>query len=153
MQARSEWRVRLVALTLLIMTIAAGCGASDADEDGTERDVRAAYAAVGKEFRAGDERGVCSHMSRGAARHVGLLGHGTPTTCQRDIRKLLKWIDFKGAEPPTGQVTAVEVDGDKASVTTKVSSYASSELPFVVEDGRWKLDNFFNITGPIPADF
>jgi cytochrome c551/c552 len=147
--ARMEFgkRTKTTAFAVAIAVVAAtgGCGDDDADH------VAAAFADIQARFAAQDARGVCSRITRRAQYQAGALGHAQPTTCERDVHDLFRWIAIQSPSK-SPKAVAVAVDGDYATVATALTSDAASDVPFVKQDGRWKLDSFFAISGPPPRD-
>lgn len=140
-------------MALAAALAAPGCGGdkgSDADE---AKRVRTVFVELQSRFAAKDSKGVCARISRAAKEQVGSLGHARPTTCVRDVRQLFKWIKAggggRGAKP---RAMRVAMDGDTATVTAQLSENARAPVRFVEEDGEWKLDSFFAITGPPAPD-
>lgn len=145
---RARWMGSATALALAFA--GPGCGGDDGND---EQSVRAAYTQLQGRFEARDSKGVCARISKAAKEQVGSLGHASPTTCARDVRQLFKWIKAdpatRGSRP---KVVRVAMDGNKATVTARLSENATAPVRFVDEDGDWKLDSFFSITGPPPPD-
>jgi hypothetical protein len=141
-------------MALAVAVTAPGCGGGDGPSDAEEsKRVRAAYSELQSRFAAKDSAGVCARISRSAKEQVGSLGHAQPTTCVRDVRQLFKWIKTGGAgSAAKPQAMRVAMDGETATVTAKLSENARAPVRFVEEDGEWKLDSFFAITGPPAPD-
>lgn len=137
------------AAALIAVVAGQGCGGGT-DGEAEEKQVRSAYAQLQARFEAKDTSGVCARISRKAKRQVGSMAHTQPTTCQRDVRQLFKWIKTDATARP--KLLRVTVDGDKATVRTRLSESSTGRIPFVEEDDKWKLDNFFGITGPPSPD-
>jgi hypothetical protein len=139
-----------LATGLTLVLAAPGCG-GDSNDD--EKRIRTAYTQLQGRFEARDSKGVCDRISEGARKQVGSLGHATPTTCVTDVRQLFKWIKPAGtSKAARPKVMAVAMDGEKATVTAGLGGDAHGKVRFVEEDGQWKLDSFFSITGPPPPD-
>lgn len=144
-------RTRIGLATALVSVLALpGCGGDDENE---EKRLRTAYAQLQDRFEARDSKGVCARISKAAREQVGSLGHAQPTTCARDVRQLFKGIEAEQAKPVAQpKAMSIAVDGDRATVTARLSENARGRVRFVEEDGEWKLDSFFGITGPPPPD-
>lgn len=143
------------ALAALALTIGwAGCGGDDQQAEEAQKHVRTAYAELQSRFEARDAQGVCARISAAAKQQVGTLGHAQPTTCVRDIRQLFKWMkkDDAASAEARPRLVSVAVDDDGATATARLGANATGRIPFVDEDGKWKLDNFFGITAPPSAD-
>jgi hypothetical protein len=147
-------RAGLVAAVALAVAIAGpGCGGSRDDDSRDEaKRIRVAYTQLQTRFAAKDSEGVCARISKAAKEQVGSLGHARPTTCARDVRQLFKWIKPGGGASAQPKATNVAMDGDTATVTARLGDNASAPVRFVEEDGEWKLDSFFAITGPPAPD-
>ena len=143
-------RVGAGIAVLVISCLALGAGGCGAERD--ERDeraaVRSAYEQIQRSFAKHDRRAVCAAISRKARRQVGFLGHEKPTLCRFDVGDLFKWIDSSGAR----RALNVTVMGDTATVTYRLDAKTRGRIPFVREDGSWKLDNFFSTTAPPAPD-
>lgn len=135
-----------------VVAAATGCGGGEGNGDADEQ-VRTVYAQLQSRFEARDSDGVCARISKAAKEQIGSFGHAQPTTCVRDVRQLFKWIKL---ERPGGEAAPrlvdVAVEGDEAMATARLTPGADGRVPFVKEDGEWKLDNFFGITAPPPPD-
>lgn len=137
---------------MLAMALAApGCGGDGSQDD--EKRVRISYKQLQTRFEARDSHGVCARISKAAREQVGSLGHAQPTTCPRDVRQLFKWVK-KDDDGRTGRPKLIDVaiDGGTATVTAGLTDDTRGRVRFVEEDGEWKLDSFFGITGPPPPD-
>ena len=141
-------------MALAVVLAAPGCGGGDGASDADEaKRVRTSYAELQSRFAAKDSSGVCARLSRAAKEQVGSMGHAQPTTCVRDVRQLFKWIKSGGTGGVSRPaVTRVAIEGDTATVTARLSDNASGPVRFVEEDGEWKLDSFFAISGPPAPD-
>jgi hypothetical protein len=96
-------------------------------------------------FEADDDAGVCALMSKSAADQAGNVGHKSPTTCARDVRRVFGMIESGGGwldgEKP--RVVSIE-EGDVASATVEMDGWRG-QVPFVKEGGGWKLASFFGM--------
>lgn len=134
------------------IAVGAGCGGGEENGD-ADKQVRAVYAQLQSRFEARDSDGVCARISKAAKVQIGSFGHAQPTTCVRDVRQLFKWIKRERPGGPTApRLVGVAVEGDEAMATARLTPGAEGQVPFVKEDGKWKLDNFFGITAPPPPD-
>jgi hypothetical protein len=52
----------------------------------------------------------------------------------------------------TVQAASVEVDGDRATMLAADESGWRVRVPFANEDGEWRIDDFFGVSGPPPAE-
>jgi hypothetical protein len=147
-------RIRVSALVVSATLVGAGGGCGDGEQSGDAgKQVRAAYAQLQSRFDARDARGVCARITEAAKVQIGSFGHAQPTTCVSDVRQLFKWIKPGRAESTTApRLVKVTVKDEKATATARLTSDADGRIPFVKEDGEWKLDNFFGITAPPPPD-
>lgn len=141
------------AIALAVSLSGAACGGDDgASDDEQAKRVRTVYGELQGRFAAKDSQGVCARLSKAAREQVGSLGHAQPTTCVRDVRQLFKWIEGGGGSAAKPQPMRVAIDGDTATVTARLTDSARAPVRFVEEDGEWKLDSFFAITGPPAPD-
>jgi hypothetical protein len=144
-------RGALGALLLVVTVGAPACGDDDRDAG---KAVRASLTAVVRDFAAGDFDAVCRRMSASAKRHVGVIGHGSPTACRRDIAIVVRSVgngQRRRLEQP--MVERVEFDGQRAAAVALLGKdRVPTRIPFVEEEGRWKIDNFFGISAFPPRD-
>ena len=122
----------LLALSLITTGCGSDAGAADADAD-AERAVREAAARYAEIERAGDPRTICKESyAEELKRQFKLLGY----SCEQFI---------SGDDPDpkyTLTVDAIGFNGDRALATGRVVEHGKREqeqLPFVREDGEWKL--------------
>lgn len=140
-------KVVAVCIAALVVPIA-GCGDGDGgDDEPAARAVRAAYATMAADFARGDLAALCRRMSASAKRHVGVIGHGRPTRCERDVRMVVRAVRAgeRRAVAPPPRLVRVEVDGDRAYATASFAGRSPTTFPFVREAGRWRIDNLFGI--------
>jgi hypothetical protein len=131
-------------LAALVLGSAAGCGS---EEEPPPPEPRHALTQVvhrlQDRFEAEDVEGICALMARRAQTQAGKVAHATPTTCAKDVRKVLGMIDKGGgwldADKP--RVAAVR-EGADPTATLAVGDWRG-EVPFVREDGEWRLAGFF----------
>lgn len=147
--------LRAVPLVVLLVASAIGavaCGNGDA-ERADRQSIRTTLAEVVDDFADGDLDAVCAQMSASAKRHVGVIGHGTPTRCQRDLALLVKSVGARQRQalaPP--RVARVELDGGRGTAIVLLGRGTPTRIPFAEEDGKWKIDNFFGISAFPPKD-
>jgi hypothetical protein len=150
-------RLASCAAVALVALGAPACGGeSDAEQ------ISALIGNLQEDFAAERVGAVCAALGERPKIQIGTIGHETrPTTCERDLRKLLGGIDytaFSRGEPvpdlrrnPKPEVVEVEVSGDSAMAHLSLEG-KPLEAPFVKEDGEWKLDDFWIVTGPVRRD-
>lgn len=107
--------------------------------------VTAAIERLQRAFVANDYEGVCTGITRAAARQAGEAGHGDPTTCERDLRRLFEMIRDGGGMRHAGKprVIDVEVDGGEAVATVALDRRWQARVPLTREAGRWRLSGMF----------
>jgi hypothetical protein len=103
-------------------------------------------------FIAGRENQVCARMTKAARTQAGEMGHGDPTTCPRDVRRVVGMIGKGGGWRNEGKprVDEVEVAGDRATATIALDDGWRADIPFTKDARRWKLAGFFG-TSPAHA--
>lgn len=145
-----RWSIVVAALAA---TFVVGCGENDAER------VAAKIEALQTDLAAGDVAAVCANLAARPQRQIGSVGHDRrPTTCERDLRAFVKQLrtgaELTGAEPfdprrlRRPQLVRVDVDGDRALARMRLDGQPL-DVPFVEEEGRWKLDDLFVVTGPV----
>jgi hypothetical protein len=140
---RGSFRASLAALALASTV---GCGS---DEQPPPPEPRHALTQVvhrlQDRFEAKDVDGICALMARRAEIAAGKVAHGTPTTCRRDVRKVLGMIEKGGGwlDDDAPWVAAVR-EGADPTATVSVGDWRG-EIPFVREAGEWKLAGFFGM--------
>jgi len=145
-----QTKIILVAVSLAVTIPVTGCGSSSASDPEA---VRAAFDDLAADLAAGDVDGACEAMTRSAARHVGTMGHNEPWGCRYNVREFLEQLGADAPESPyTPKAVSVSIEGDRATVVAKANGEWKVRLPFVREDGDWKADKLFGISGPVPMD-
>jgi hypothetical protein len=142
-------RLPVTAAFLCLALGIASCGGDGRSADAEA--VRAAFVELRRDFAADDLDGVCVRISRAAKRQVGSIGHKRPRQCWVDVGEFADSLG-KGDRGGRPKIVAVEVDGDRASVMAVLGKESRSKVPFVKEDGDWKLDSFYGNTAPPPKD-
>ena len=150
----------------LLVTIAIACASSFVscgDDPQTEEDrVRAAVDALHEDLAEARLAEVCAAMTRRPQRQIGSVGHDRePTGCGRDLGALLQSTraatrasdgavsGLSRAERP--EVMDVELDGaGRLATVTMALGGGEYSVPFVKQDGEWRLDDFFGADGPPP---
>ncbi|HEX2161333.1 MAG TPA: hypothetical protein VHF88_05870 [Thermoleophilaceae bacterium] len=148
---------RSYRLTLLLVVTCAGAGVlascgggSGADED----EIRTTVRELQRAFVADQPGRVCGLLSRAARKHIRAMGHDlnpeASPPCDLDlymftegIRKSPTWRE-RSRRP----IDDIEIDGDRATAAVAFEDGRTAGLPFVREDGRWRVDALF---GAIPA--
>lgn len=158
---------RLAVLAALLALVAGGCGGSD-DGDGAdasaanggdgssgveraaseggpattaeqasgpEAEIRALYAELVENVYAGDMRAACAALTESARRR--LSGGGS---CPAAMRSRL---DPKTLSKNRPSIVGLEVRGSKAVAQAKTKNSNKYAVPFVREDGEWKIDGGF----------
>jgi hypothetical protein len=140
-------RRSLLAAGLALALAGGACGEQDDPEriGATYDDLRAAVAER-------DAGAVCDLLGPRARRQVRGIGHLLQFDCAPAVEPLLQTLTADGGSPAIaregevvdvemriGAVVEIAVDGERLRV------------PFVVEDGEWKLDSFYG-RSPRPGD-
>lgn len=142
----SSLRRGALAIALVAACIAAvGCGSDDSsaqDELSADRAaVRAVYDKMRTALREGDATTACSLMVARTQQEFAKLGEAAGGTCEAGFTALLERADER---PPTPELVAIEVDGDKAVVTARTrTSDRLQRAPLVRERDRWVVSNWF----------
>jgi hypothetical protein len=107
--------------------------------------VTAAINRLQRAFSDDDYAGLCTEMTPAAARSAGEAAHGQATTCELDVRRLIRLIRKGGGWRHAGapRVTNVEVDGSTATATVALDRRWEARVPLTRTDGRWRLSGFF----------
>jgi hypothetical protein len=112
------------------------------------RSASAALRGMQRAFAASEYARLCAGMTRAAARQAGEAGHGTPTKCPRDVRRLLTMLREGGglreASPP--RTIGVERDGSGVTATVARDRPWKARVPLTREGGDWLLSGFFGAT-------
>jgi hypothetical protein len=152
----AEWR-RLVVAGVVVATLAAGgvgCGGSDDDDAAAggsdEEAVTAVLDEMGARFGEEDYAGACELMTREAraqlsasAAQLGVTGGDSPVAGCDEVFAASAGQGklFEDLDP---EVTAVEVDGDRATVTADQSHDAKpAQAQLLREGGEWKVVTYF----------
>ena len=142
----------LIRLGLVAAGIAAALGVAGCSDDGEERppESRHPAAAAVRElqaaFAARDMARICEQMTPTAQRQAGEVAHGTPTTCEKDLRRAFRIIDEGGwGESGEPIVTRAVVDGPRATATVEHDEGWRANVELMRIDGVWKLAGFFGV--------
>jgi hypothetical protein len=153
--ARGALTLTAVLVTTLVM---ASCGGEDDSSDGggepaailpepgPERAVANALRDLHRAYADRDMRAICARMSRTAHRQAGSAAHNLPEAdCLPNLRNGMGAIREGGglAGGEDLRVVAVRVSGDSATATLAGDVSEAIDVPFVREDGRWRIDTFF----------
>jgi hypothetical protein len=123
-----------------------GCGKDDAG------DIERMVTQLRSSYLKRDYRAVCSHLTRRTQREIGLIGHLSPTTCEKDMvlrlsSDVLSRRDL--IEPP---LHGLDVDGSQATAQATVGAAEPIAVRFAREEGAWKLASLFGaITREAPV--
>lgn len=169
MRNSSNRLVRPIVLAAAVAAALAGasCGGGD-DDESADRDsaaaaksralvadppnpitesphpVTSAVKALRRAFLANDIEGICARMTDAAKREAGSAGHGTPTSCPRDVRRFFGMIDDGSGWRHRGEprMTGLTLDGKQATAVLALGQRLVN-VPFTKEDGKWHLNGFF----------
>jgi hypothetical protein len=149
----------MVAAGVLAL-VAGACGGGSERTDAEQIDE--AMATLQEDLADGNVEGVCAALGPKPRYQLGTIGHDRrPTTCERDLRDYVAGIEQAalisqrpvprlGAGPHPA-VVRVEVSGNRATAVTTLEG-DRLDIPFVREDGAWKLGDLFVVTGPVRRD-
>jgi ketosteroid isomerase-like protein len=133
------------AVALAASLLAGACGSDPAND---RKEIRGTIEALQKAFARGDLAAACDAMTPDAHVHVGEAAHDAPKTCEKDIRMIYRGIRKAGLPDSAPRVTAVAVDGDRATARVVLGGGTSLAVPVAREDGEWKVDALY---GDIPG--
>ena len=95
-------------------------------------------------YLEGRSDAVCARMTDEAKLQAGSMAHGTPTDCETDVERAFRlfdipqsWLDVENPEVTFAQ------ESEKNGVIVELPGRQRGWIPFVKEDGKWKIDNFF----------
>ncbi len=113
----------------------------------------AAIDVLQRAFVERDYAQICRGITNEAAKDAGNAGHGDPTTCPRDVRRLLGMIHDGGGIRHEGKprVVDVEASGSKAVVTVALDRRWQARVPMSKVEGSWRLSGFFG-TSTVDAE-
>jgi len=128
----------IVVATIVSAVVAApGCGGDE------RREVQRALLDLRLDYLAERYGEACDHLTRGAQREVGSIGHVVPTTCPRDMAEHMSARVVSAADMAGPRVRSVEVDGDAARADAVAGDGTPLRLALAREDGAWKLARVF----------
>jgi hypothetical protein len=134
----SAWAAA-VAMTAATSALAACGGESEQDR------VRAAVLDLQRAYADDQPRRACLLLTFDAQREAGDAAHGRAGLCPGDVRRA--WGYLRGSTPAAyataPPVTAVAVDGDRATATIAPARGMRADVPLRREDGSWRVDSFF----------
>jgi hypothetical protein len=126
-----------------------GCGSGSSSDKPVEvtttgKSVAVALTELQNAFAADDVKSICVLMTRAAQVDVGHTGHKQPTTCARDMKRLIGMIDggggWKDSEPP--KLVRVRGAGHRRIATIRDGDGWRADVPFAKDAGKWKLAAF-----------
>lgn len=125
------------------MVPAAGCGddgggsgSGPASATGDEASIRKLFKDFEAAYQAGDGERACRMLTAAArAEAAGLRGDGQ--TCQQSVARI--GATMGDIEQQPSKILSVRVDGDRATASISDAGRPPVELPFVREDGGWKI--------------
>jgi hypothetical protein len=147
----------LLLAALLLVTGIIGCGgsgdggavASDVSDDGERDRVAAAFADVRTSVEDRAPARICAGLGARARDQLNHLGHGE-NGCAKGVEMMLAGLARQagGTGMQSSSISDVDV---KLSAVAKIDVGGRTiKLPFVAEDGEWKLDSFYGIS-PRPS--
>jgi hypothetical protein len=130
-----------------------GCGGEGSASDPQPRHpITAVVEELQASFADRDVARICRLMTRAGAVEAGNVAHSTPTTCEKDVKKVFGMIDKGGGwlDAGTPRVAAVEEDGDKATAVLDIDGWRAT-VPFERDDGDWKIASFIGMGAELLA--
>jgi hypothetical protein len=138
-------RVAVAALAVVVLLWVAGCGGTSGDGAPLGSSVAGAIEGLQSAFADEDMKGICALMTRAAQRQAGNIAHKNPTTCVRDVERVIGMIDrhggWEGSESP--RVTGVVGGGDRRIATLEAKDGWRADVPFEKRGAKWKVHAFF----------
>jgi len=148
--ARAVGRKTIVAAIAVaaITALATGCGG---DGGSDEDQIRTAVEDVQQAFADNDLEAACDRMTKAAQQHVGSIGHDPPAGCVKDLQAFAGFLKKGRTGAPNAHpaVTAVDIQGDRATARLRLGDAPPSEIPLRKDDGQWKLNALW---GDLPAE-
>lgn len=142
-------RIAAYGIAALAASALVGCG-DDAPQKVTTtgKSPRRALLEVQRAFAQRDLKSMCVLLTRSAREEVGKTAHNSPTTCLRDLDRLIGMIDsidgWDDSEPP--RFVREVGDGTRREVTVRTDDGWEATLPFAKEAGKWRLAAFVGTT-------
>jgi hypothetical protein len=99
-----------------------------------EAQIRTAHEEFIKAFYSKDAESICSLLSRKGQRQW----RKNAKTCEEGVKQFFGSIQGLGERKP--KVIGVRVDGSRALARTQVKGSDVYPVPFIKEDGEWKID-------------
>ena len=150
---------RLVAgLSALVLAAIAlgGCGESSSDPGaperpavqptapGDENDIVRIFDRWQAAFIAGDSEAVCAKLARPGKEEVAKLDQLMPNiaegaSCEQTIRAIVRTSRQTGTKQRPSKAISARIRGDRATAMVSDAGRPAEPVPFVVEDGQWKL--------------
>lgn len=125
---------------------AAGCSSEDNGAPESRHPAAVAVRELQQAFAARDMARICDRMTPTAQRQAGEVAHGTPTTCEKDLRRAFKIIDEGGwGEDGEPVVTRTDASGSRATATIEHDDGWRADVELMRQDGVWKLAGFFGV--------
>ncbi len=152
----------IVAVAMAVGSI--GCGGSDSDDDtgaktanatsttatpdapATPKEarlkVRAAMARLQDAFYSGDAKTMCDGMTASITKQIAAAGapKDKNATCESVVKVYAIPIPASESREQKATILGVTVKGDRASVRASQQGRRAYKVPFVKEDGEWKMN-------------
>jgi len=114
-----------------------GCGKDEA------RDIERMVTQLRSSYLKRDYRAACSQLTRRTQREIGLIGHLSPTTCEKDMVLRLSSDVLSRRDLIEPQLHGLDIDGGRATAQVTVGSAEPIAVRFARDEGVWKLASLF----------
>jgi hypothetical protein len=90
-----------------------------------------------------DYLAACNHLTKGAQREIGLIGHGEPSVCDQDMKRHMSSTVLSKADLVTPRLEGLRFNGDRATGRASIGDEEPIEVRFARDEGTWKLATLF----------
>jgi hypothetical protein len=132
--------MRAWPIAALVASALAGCGGSG--QDGAQSAVRDAVERWSSAVVQHDAPAACAELSGGLRRRIErhLVGEGLAGGCPDWADK---WVSPRHpASQRRARITAVHIDGDRATVSLAAPGTPGGGARLLRENGRWRIDDW-----------
>jgi hypothetical protein len=158
-RARMTFRVLALAALLMLVLVVGACGDSDDDggdgkaaasqsrdgvdpasfDDSPTGQLRLSYAQFIDAFYGKDAQEACGLMSRRMQQKLASeMKRKRDRTCEARLDAYFQGGDQPAKDRP--KVVRIKFDGERALAVTQVKGSAKYPIPFVKQDGKWRID-------------
>jgi hypothetical protein len=138
-----------VAVGMLALATAAGCGDSGDDpasaENGQTQEISRVFDQFQDAFIAVDGKAVCATLSASGQQEFVALGKTLGVTgvdsCAAAVDIIAARTKAAGTEQKLGVIVSAKVSGDRARAMMRDAGRPPVPVPFVRDGGVWKLDS------------